>query len=144
MSLTEHYRKLAENPDLSHLNNEQLMTEYNDTALMLATDSGMPSNALRIRLARAAITLYCAEMLQRMTKPQCESCQHWSKFTPETDGHWLRDEDLMASWGACKMAESLLNSGERPANPFSTAFCQDDHCGLTTRSSHGCVQWAKK
>lgn len=67
MTLTQTYLHLARHPEeIAALPDEQLLQNYDDTQLMLATDSGMASNRLRIDAAETVAHLQRTEIRRRM------------------------------------------------------------------------------
>lgn len=67
--LTGFYRALVDDDGatIRKWTSDRLLTELESTALMLATDGGMRTNAVRIALANDAYHLMRREVLLRMT-----------------------------------------------------------------------------
>lgn len=65
---TQEYRRLAENPNLiTYWSDEKLLKHFLDTRLLIETDSGMPTNQLRMGFVFRVSGYERAEILRRMS-----------------------------------------------------------------------------
>lgn len=74
---TQEYRDLSENPEkILAMTDEELLKHFLLTRLMIETDTGMPTNKLRMQFVFRVARVERAEILHRMKSAAPEVCSH--------------------------------------------------------------------